>query len=379
VPLEVAYAFNDTGASVVPDLSGNGRDLDLTGSAGVQVDGGRQGAALGKTGAAMPVLPASVLAASETADRTLVFDAQGGLGTWWVRWESDTLNSGTWGVLNLSGSMAVQARRDNGNLAERPVATGPEAGVFHNYAAVYEQATGLIQIFRDGALADETSFLGGAGVPLFAGADRINLAEWSSTGPALDNLRIYSHALTAAEIADIAGTPVESASGTAQLGVPVPIPVFEGGATAHAAALLAASLPVPVLDASATARARADIAIAVPVPAVGIDASARADADLTGSVPTPTLVASATARADADLQVPLPLPTFAAAGTSHAVAELRVEIAPPLAGAPPTSVVDLDVIASLAAQRRIGAALLPRAASAELARPGRVLARLGAQ
>lgn len=379
MPLEVAYAFDDTGASVVPDLSGNGRDLDLTGSAGAQMVGGLHGAALGKTGSAMPVLPASVLAASETADRTLIFDAQGDLGTWWVRWESDSLNSGTWGALNLSGSMAVQARRDNSNLAERPATTGPEAGVFHNYAAVYEQATGLIQIYRDGALADETSFAGGAGVPLYVGADRINLAEWSSTGPALDNLRIYSHALTAAEVADIAGTPVESASGTAQLGVPVPVPVFDGDATARAAAQLAASLPAPVLDASATARARADIAIAVPVPAVDIGAGARADAGLTLSVPTPTLAASATAGADADLQVPLPLPTFAAAGTSHAVAELRVEIAPPLAGGPPTSVVDLDVVASLAAQRRIGAALSPRDVSAELARPGRVLARLGAQ
>jgi hypothetical protein len=71
--LEAAYAFDGTGTTVT-DLSGNGRDLNLTGTNGVQVSGGQTGNALGKTGTTMPVLPSAVLAACQTDDRTIMFD-----------------------------------------------------------------------------------------------------------------------------------------------------------------------------------------------------------------------------------------------------------------------------------------------------------------
>lgn len=207
MPLEGAYAFNNVGATTVTDLSGNGRHIDLTGSAGAQVTGGQTGGALGKTGATMPTLPASVLAACQTDDRTLMFDARGNLSTWWVRFNDPVFGSGMWGVLNL-GSMAVQARDNTGshNLATRPTATAPESGVWHNYCATYVRSTGIISIYRDGTLAATSSFA--AGTQLSTTATSIDVAEWTDTGASVDNLRLLSHALTPSEVAALAGTPV---------------------------------------------------------------------------------------------------------------------------------------------------------------------------
>lgn len=206
--LEAAYAFNDVGSTTVTDFSGNARDIDLTGSNGAQVTGGNPGGALGKTGATMPVLPASVLAASQTDDRTLMFDALSVRTVWWVRWEKDAIGSGTWGILSIDGTaMLGQVRRASDDaLATRPSAAPPEALVYHNYCLTYVRSTGVIALYRDGTLVDTESFA--AGTQLTINADRINLAEWSTTGPTIDNLRIYSHALDAAAVAATAGTPV---------------------------------------------------------------------------------------------------------------------------------------------------------------------------
>lgn len=206
--LEAAYAFDDVGSTTVTDFSGNARHIDLTGSDGAQVAGGDPGGALGKTGATMPVLPASVLAASQTDDRTLMFDALTVQTVWWVRWEKDAISSGTWGILSIDGTaMLGQVRRASDDaLATRPSAAPPEALVWHNYCMTYVRATGVIAFYRDGTLVDTESFA--AGTQLTTNADRINLAEWSTTGPTIDNLRVYSHALDAAAVAATAGTPV---------------------------------------------------------------------------------------------------------------------------------------------------------------------------
>lgn len=208
--LLAAYHFDDTGASTVLDVSGNGHHITLTGTAGAQVAGGRHGGALGKTGATMPVLPAGLLAASQSDDRTLMWDAKNNFSTWWIRWQDDAINSGTWGGLNISGSMAVQARNTANSLLTRPTATLPGTVDFHHYCATYQRSTGDCKIYRDGVLASTQSFADGT--QLSTAADRIDLAEWSDTGAALDNLRIYNECLDAAAVAALAGTAVVAPS-----------------------------------------------------------------------------------------------------------------------------------------------------------------------
>lgn len=238
--IEAAYSFNNVGSTTVLDLSGNGRDIDLTGTNGVQVDsaGVLDGGALGKTGATMPVLPASVLAACETDDRGIMFDAVGNLNVWWVRFEKDAISSGVWGILNIADSvMEVQARRASDEaLAARPSAALPGASR-HNYCCTYVRSTGVISFYRDGALASTSSFA--AGTQLSIGADRINLAEWTDTGPAMDNLRLFSHAPDATEVASLAGTPVANqvtGTATASLGALVGTVIGTRSVTAVAVA-----------------------------------------------------------------------------------------------------------------------------------------------
>lgn len=202
--LEGAYSFDAGGQ----DFSGFGRDLTL-GANGVSVAGGHTGNALGKTGATMPVMPSALLAATQTDDRCVMFWGQGNLATWWVRWEKDAINSGTWGVLNISGSMGVQARRASDDSAiTRPTGTQPSAGTWRHYCATYLRSTGICRMLVNGVQTGSQSFASGAGTQLTTNADRINIAEWSTTGPSMDDLRFFSHVPTDAEIATYRDTAV---------------------------------------------------------------------------------------------------------------------------------------------------------------------------
>lgn len=200
--LEGAYNFDADGT----DFSGNGRTLTL-GANGVSVAGGHTGNAFGKTGATMSVFPSSLLAATQTDDRCLMFWGQGALTTWWVRWEKDAINSGTWGILNISGSMAVQARRASDDTAiTRPTGTAPSAGTWRHYCATYVRSTGVCRMLVNGVQTGSQSFA--AGTQLTINADRINMGEWSSTGPAIDDLRFFSNVPTDTEIATYRDTAV---------------------------------------------------------------------------------------------------------------------------------------------------------------------------
>jgi hypothetical protein len=204
MPLEGAYNFDADGR----DYSGNGRDLTL-GANAVSVAGGHTGNALGKTGATMPVFPAALLAATQTDDRCVMFWGQGTGATWWVRWEKDAINSGTWGVLNISGSMGVQARRASDDSAiTRPTGTAPSAGTWRHYCATYTRSTGICRMLVNGVQTGSQSFASGAGTQLTINADRINIAEWSTTGPAMDDLRFFSHVPDDGEINRFMNTPV---------------------------------------------------------------------------------------------------------------------------------------------------------------------------
>lgn len=201
--LEGAYSFDVDGR----DYSGQERHLTF-GANAVSVAGGHTGNALGKTGVTMPVFPAALLAATQTDDRCVMFWGQGALSTWWVRWEKDAINSGTWGILNISGSMATQARRasDDAALSPRPTGTAPSAGTWRHYCATYVRSTGVARMLVNGVQTGTQSFA--AGTQLTINADRINMAEWSTTGPAMDDLRFFSHVPDDGEVNRFMNTPV---------------------------------------------------------------------------------------------------------------------------------------------------------------------------
>ena len=228
--LEGAYAFDDVGSATVLDLSGNGRHITLTGTNGAQVNsaGALDGGALGKTGIDTVSLPATLLAATETDDRTLMFDGLGTRSTWWIRWEDAGLDTGVWGALSLDEANVITRARDQANANPTPansVVGALSDTTRHNFALTYVRATGVLSRYYDGTLVGTQTFT--AGTALFVGADDLNVAEWSDAGPAIDNLRFYSHALNGGEVAALAGTPVTAegdevlGTATAVLGAPL--------------------------------------------------------------------------------------------------------------------------------------------------------------
>lgn len=200
MPLEGAYSFDTDGS----DYSGNGRHLTL-GATAVSVAGGNTGNGFGKTGATMPQFPAALLAACQTDDRCIMFWGKGALTTWWIRFQDNDINSGSWGVLNVSGSMAVQARDAANNLLTRPTGTAPSA-TWRHYCATYKRSTGVARLLVDGVQTGTQSFA--AGTQLSTAADWVDIGEWSTTGAAIDDLRFFSEVPADTEITRLRSTPV---------------------------------------------------------------------------------------------------------------------------------------------------------------------------
>lgn len=198
--LEGAYSIDTDGS----DYSGYKRDLTF-GPNAASVAGGNTGNALGKTGVTMPQFPAALLAASQSDDRCVMFWGKGALTTWWIRWQKTAINSGAWGVLN-TGSMAVQARRaSDDTLLTRPTGTVPSA-TWRHYCATYLRSTGACRLLVDGVQTGIQSFA--AGTQLTVNADILDVAEWSTPGAAMDDLRFFSEVPTDAEVARLRLTPV---------------------------------------------------------------------------------------------------------------------------------------------------------------------------
>lgn len=241
--LEAAYAFNDVGSSTVLDLSGNGRNIDLTGTNGVQSAGGKHGGGLGKTGSNTVQLPSSVVAAFKTDDWSVMFDARGILQTWWFRcW--DGVNSGVRGILDLDGTaMRGQLRTAPGDVLQtRPTAAVPDATLWTaNYCLTYERSTGLLTFYRNGTQASQVDLADGT--QSSTNFTIIDVAEFSAAGPSIDNLRIFSHRLSPSEVDDLDGTPVELSAGSAELAGTLARMTAALDATVTAQAELVATMP----------------------------------------------------------------------------------------------------------------------------------------
>lgn len=196
-------AYNFDSGPVVLDRSGNGRHLDLTGSNGVLTadgDGHGGGRALTKAGA---VMPAITPAFGQTERRTVMCWVRGSGVVWWVRWPIPALgDSGGWGLLNLSGTITVQARSATTLARAQAAAPADQATAWHHYAGTYDGTD--VRLFVDGALAASAALAG----PLRTDANRVDLAEWTTSDTRMDDLRIYDEALTGSQITALMNTPV---------------------------------------------------------------------------------------------------------------------------------------------------------------------------
>jgi hypothetical protein len=310
------WHFDDTGSSTVVDVSGNGFDITLTGFNGAQVDsaGVLDGGALSKSAVGTVPLPAGLLAVAETDDRTIMFDAAAQRSVWWVRFEDTGLGTGVWGTLSLDEANMVARARSQANGNPSPAAPTIGAivtGTRHNYAITYKRSTGVLSYYYDGTLVGTSTHA--AGTALFVGADQINIAEWGTSGAAMDNLRIANHCADAAEIAALAGAPVSAS------------PAFEGTVTLAATAALNVSGQRSAVGATS-------LTATAGLTSAGVRSAA-------GTTP---LVAST---------------TLLKSGVSHRSGTVTLAASAVLRVGPATDDRDITVTAALAPQGRITAAL----------------------
>lgn len=202
--LLAAYSADEAiSDATVVDRSGGGNDFTLTGT-GVTRVAGHVGNGLSNTGNANPAFPPTV---GQTADRTVMLWAKGPNTTpgWLIQWYVSTIDSGCWGILNISGSIHIQAR--NGTTQARASTARPSdiSTTWHHIAGTYDGTN--VRLYLDGVLK-ATSALAG---PLRTDA-ALQLYGYTESD-VTDDIRIYDEVLDAVAIAAASATPVGTDSG----------------------------------------------------------------------------------------------------------------------------------------------------------------------
>lgn len=203
-----AWNFDEAiGDAVVVDRTGNRYDITLTGSNAIRdTDGVGGGLAATKNGTTMMPIPSSLLAPSQTTARTLMAWVKGTGTTWIVRQQVNSINSGSWGLLHVSGNASVQARTASSG-AVRAGTTMPADGLYHHYAATYDNAN--LRFYLDGVLKQTTALAG----PLRTDADQFDAMEWTTGTTKIDDVRVYVRALAVDEIIEAMNTRVQADDG----------------------------------------------------------------------------------------------------------------------------------------------------------------------
>jgi hypothetical protein len=196
-------ALND---AVVVDRTGHGWDITLTGTNAVRNAGGRTGMALTKSGATMMALPSGLLTPGQTTARTMMCWVKGTGTTWILRMQVNSINSGSWGLLHVSGNASVQARTAASG-AIRAGGTMPADGLWHHYCATYDNVN--LRFYLDGVLKQTTALAG----PLRTDADVFDAMEWATSTTLIGDPRLYVRDLSLAEVNEAMNEAVQNPGG----------------------------------------------------------------------------------------------------------------------------------------------------------------------
>lgn len=190
-----------TDATVV-DRTGNGNNFTLTGT-GVTRVAGHTGNGLSNTGSTI----ASPPNVGQTANRTVMFWLKGPNTTagWSLQWYVTSIDSGSWGVLNLSGNIHIQARNSS-TLARASFARPSDISTaWHHVAGTYDGSN--VRLYLDGVLKATTALAG----PLRT--DGVLQLFGVTENDIVDDIRIYDEVLDASAIAAASAQPVDIDTG----------------------------------------------------------------------------------------------------------------------------------------------------------------------
>lgn len=198
--LLAAYNFDEATGAVV-DASGNGRGFTLTAST-VRTAAGHTSQGLTQDAAVIQLGPS--LTGMQTANRTVMaWVKETSAATGWVlEFRVNSITSGSWGILFLSGLWQIQARNAAG-VVQASIAR-PVDSAWHHVAGTYDGSN--VRLYLDGVLVATTALAG----PLRTDADEFRFIDTTSSKVAIDDARHYDTALDVATIAALMATPVDN-------------------------------------------------------------------------------------------------------------------------------------------------------------------------
>lgn len=200
-----AWNFDESSGDVL-DVSGHGLNFPLT-SPSVRTDSGHTEKGLTQSGSGDLSLPSTILAAVKTPNRTLAAWIQETTAvTGWVsQFYVSSIDSGSWGILFLSGQWHIQARNLSG-LVRCSIAR-PTDSLFHHVAATYDGAN--VRMYLDGVLVSTQPLAG----PLRGDADDLLLLSGTSSSVTVDDVQLFDEAVLGPDIPALMDPVVGGRSG----------------------------------------------------------------------------------------------------------------------------------------------------------------------
>lgn len=194
IPL-AAWNFDETSGDVL-DVSGHERHFPLT-SPTVRTSSGHTNGGLTQAGSDIQLVSSAILTALKTPNRTIAaWIKETTPETGWVgEFYISSIDSGSWGILFLSGQWHIQAR-NAGGFARCSVAR-PTDSLFHHVAGTYDGSD--VRMYLDGALVATQPLAG----PLRTDADELRILDNTSSSITVDDLQYFDVAASLSEVADI--------------------------------------------------------------------------------------------------------------------------------------------------------------------------------
>lgn len=189
------WAFDEASGNVL-DHSGNGRiwtpGAGNGNSARTSSGGGHTDKGMTQSIADIAVGPS--LTGLMTAKRTVMawVKQTTTITGWLMEFHVTSIDSGSWGILFLSGQVHIQARNSSGFV--RASGATPSANVWHHIAGTYDGTN--VRLYIDGVLTATTALT----APLRADANTFRVMDQASSITVFDDARAFDTALSEAEI-----------------------------------------------------------------------------------------------------------------------------------------------------------------------------------
>jgi hypothetical protein len=278
-----AWNFDEASGTTVLDRTGNGHDLTISGI-GVRTASGNGQTLKGLTASGGGQMNGPTPNYNQTAQRTIMASVRNTsaiIGHVLECYVSG-LDSSAWSILFLSGQIHIQARNSSGFA--RASATWTPSSTWRHIAGTYDGTN--IRLYIDGVLAATTALT----APLRTDADAFRVLDNSDSVTTIDNVRIYTTALTGPEILALSTTPVPDAppanQGTLVASFSSPTGDLSANGSADGVLTGSFSSPIAAIDVAATAEVTVEGTFAAPVTA--FDVRGLANAELTGDFSSPT-------------------------------------------------------------------------------------------